>query len=497
MAIDKQYDYIICGGGTAGCVVAARLAEETDLRILVVEAGAHNKDLENVHMVGGWSKNFDSPLDWNLSTEPQKNADDRRVNLSRGRFLGGSSGVNGTLCIRGSKQDYDDWNLPGWSGDEFFKAMRKSETFHTKPWFKATTELHGTDGPLHIEPHDLAPISNLLLDSFESKGFPLDHDMFTHGETSHGCGHAPRTHYKGMRTTGADFITNDQHRDNIEILVNTTVDKINFDGAPGDLQARSVDLVGGDGTRVTVTATKEIIVTGGTYCTPPILMRSGIGSKTELEQHGISCLIDAPGVGQNLLDHLIVLVFYETDKEGLTTDYKVYHGDSLMSTYAQYQKDKTGFLSTFPFGAFAFARLDERLKDEPAWKKALEQAEPGRDPMGLTIKQPNIEYFSTECYGGPKQYADFPVDNKHTFAMITELFSPRSKGTVKLKSKDPMDNPIVDPNYLSDELDLLVLTEGCKLGNEVVMSGKGTKDIVKGSWPGKSIHDIRMASALT
>jgi len=293
--------------------------------------------------------------------------------------------------------------------------------------------------------------------------------------------------YNGIRTTGADFVTKDRHRNNIEIMVTTIVDKINFEQNSEGLRAASVDVVGPDGTRRTLRARREIIVSGGAYCTPPILLRSGVGPREELQKHGIECVIDAPGVGRNLLDHLIVFAFYETEQEGLTTDHKVYHGDALASTYAQYVKDKTGFLSTFPFGAFAFARLDERIKDEPLWRQAKEGTSSDRDPMGLTAKQPNIEFFTTECYGGPKQYADFPVDNKHTFAMITELFSPRSRGSVTLKSKDPLDNPIVDPNYLSDELDLLVLSEGCRLGNEVVMQGRGTKSIVKGSWPGKHI----------
>ncbi|KAH0341629.1 alcohol oxidase, partial [Aureobasidium melanogenum] len=485
---DFEYDYIVCGGGTSGCVVAARLAEDPSLRIMLVEAGAHNEHLENVHMVGGWSKNFDTPQDWNIVTEPTPGIDNRQVKVSRGRFLGGSSGVNGTLCLRGTEQDYDDWDLEGWSGKEMFEAMRKSETFHGKDWFEAAEGAHGTDGPLHIEPHDLAPISKRLLDSFQSQGMPLHPDMFSTGETAQGCGHAPRTVYQGLRTTGADFVTKDQQKSNIEILVNTVVDKIGFENINGLMTARSVDLVGPDGTRNTVQAKSEIIISGGAYCTPPILLRSGIGPRNDLEKMGIECLVDAPGVGQNLLDHLIVFVFYETEQAGLTTDHHVYHGDSLATTYAQWQKEKTGFLSTFPFGAFAFARLDDRLKDEPLWQEAMKSAEPGRDAMGLTKSQPNVEYFTTECYGGPKQYADFPIDNKHAFSMITELFSPRSKGTVVLKSKDPLENPIVDHKYLSDPLDLLVLTEGVRMGNEVVMQGKGTKDIVKGSWPANLTH---------
>jgi choline dehydrogenase-like flavoprotein len=116
---------VICGGGTAGCVVAGRLAEDTNVRILLVEAGPHNKDLETVHMVGGWSQNFDKETDWNITTESMRGVDGRQVKVSRGRFLGGSSGVNGTLCIRGSKQDYDDWSIEGWSGEEMMKYMKK------------------------------------------------------------------------------------------------------------------------------------------------------------------------------------------------------------------------------------------------------------------------------------------------------------------------------------------------------------------------------------
>lgn len=361
----------------------------------------------------------------------------------------------------------------------------QSENFHGKDWFKAEEKAHGYDGHLHIEPHDLAPISELLLESMESQGLPLDHDMFTTGSRSHGCGHAPRTVHKGLRSTGADFVTDANHRPNIEIVVDTLVDKINFDGSK---RAVSVDILDKSGKKSTVEAKKEIIVSGGAYCSPAILLRSGIGPKDELDKFNIPCVVEAPGVGKNLLDHLIVFVFYEVTKDGLTNDHLVYHGDAAMQAYMLYKEKKTGVLSTFPFGAFAFARLDERLKDEPLWQEAQKKAAEGRDPMGLTKSQPHIEFFTTELYGGPKQYENYPIDKKSAFAMITELFSPRSKGTVTLKSTDPVENPIVDCNYLSDELDLLVMTEGVRFGNEIVMQGSGTKDVVKGSWPADLTH---------
>ena len=189
-----------------------------------------------------------------------KGVDGRQVKLSRGKFLGGSSGVNGTLVIRGSKQDYDDWDLPGWSGDEMFQYMKKAENFHNKPWFKADDKAHGYDGMLHTEPHDLAPISNLLLESMVDQGLPLHEDMFTTGEYANGCGHAVRTHHAGLRTTGADFVTRGNHRDNIEIVVETSVDKILFDTEDGDPRASGVELVEKDGSRRTVTARREIII---------------------------------------------------------------------------------------------------------------------------------------------------------------------------------------------------------------------------------------------
>ena len=182
----------------------------------------------------------------------------------------------------------------------------------------------------------------------------------------------------------------------------------------------------------------------------------------------------------------IVFMFYETEKPGLTTDHLAYHGDALARSYQLWKDEKKGFLSTFPFGVFAYARLDDRLSDSQLWTSA--ERRPGRDPMGLTPKQPNIEFFTTECYGGPKQYDQFPIDYKHAFSMIAELFGPRSRGSVRLRSTDPTAPPVVDTGYLTDPLDLEVLAEACRFGNEIVMEGKGTKDIVKGSWPPQSGH---------
>ncbi|KAH7067208.1 glucose-methanol-choline oxidoreductase-like protein [Paraphoma chrysanthemicola] len=437
-------------------------------------------------MAGGWSKNFDSETDWNIVTEPMAAVDNRRVNCSRGRFLGGSSGVNGTLCIRGTKQDYDDWGLDEWTGDKMFEYMKKSETFHPKDWHKQDDSVHGASGPLHTEPHDLAPISNRVRESMIDYGLPYHPDMFSTGESPHGCGDVPRTVYKGIRTTAADFITKNYRRDNITIKTLVTVDKILFSNETSPPTATGVATISKTGSKITYTARKEIIITAGAYCSPPILMRSGIGPKTQLQKHNIPVLVDSPGVGANLQDHVLCFIFYEVSEPNLTNDYLAYHDNAIATSYAEYQEKKTGVLSTFPFGIFGYARLDERLKDVPAWRDA--KREEGRDPMGLTPQQPNIEFWNTELYGGPKQYADFPVDKKHTFALCTLLFNQHSRGTVELASADPSKNPIVDHKYMDHPLDMLVMSEACAFANDIVMKGAGTKAIIKGSWPADLTH---------
>ncbi|MCJ1466557.1 hypothetical protein MMC07_005177 [Pseudocyphellaria aurata] len=480
---DVQYDYIICGGGTAGCVVAGRLAEIPNASILVIEAGNSNDKIEGTHYAGGCWQVIGTPDDWNITNEPHQSINNREIKLSRGKFLGGSSGVNGTLCVRGVKEDFDEWGIPGWTGEEVFNYMSKAETFHGKPWFQADAK-HGTTGPINTEPHDLAPISELLMKSYESRGMPYDPDMFTTGESPQGCGHVPRTVWQGNRTTSADYITKSRRRDNITIKTNTLVDKIILElleSSPA-FQAVGVKTVSADGTTTIVRARKEVIISGGAYCSPAILLRSGIGAKDEVERFGITSAIDLPGVGQNLMDHLIVFLFYETGNSGLTTDHLIYQEGAASKAYELWKTQKSGFLSTFPFGAFAFTRLDDRLAESSLWKAAARA--PGHDPMGQTPNQPHIEFFSTECYGGPPHvYTRLPLDHSSVFSLITQLFSPRSKGTVTLKSADPGENPVVDHNYLDDPLDLLVLSEGCRLANEVVTEGSGTKDIVKGSWP--------------
>jgi choline dehydrogenase-like flavoprotein len=186
----------------------------------------------------------------------------------------------------------------------------QSETFHSKDWHKAELSVHGTSGPLHTEPHDLAPISECIKESMIDYGLPYHPDMFSTGETSHGCGDVPRTVHQGIRTTAADFITKTYRRDNITIKTEVTVDKIIMSRDSGELSVTGVATISKAGKKIVYQASKEIIVTAGAYCSPPILMRSGLGPKEQLEKHDIECLVDLPGVGSNLQDHVVCLSLF-------------------------------------------------------------------------------------------------------------------------------------------------------------------------------------------
>lgn len=180
----------------------------------------------------------------------------------------------------------------------------QAETFHPKPWFNADLSNHGTTGPLHTEPHDLAPISTLLLQSFETQGLAKQDDMFSSGNNPHGCGHAPRTVHQGMRSTAADFLR--KSNANLAILTQTMIDKVVLTREGGGyIRASAVRIVDKAGNARTIEAKREVIVSAGAYCTPAILLRSGIGAAGELEKVGIECKADLPGVGKNLLDHLV------------------------------------------------------------------------------------------------------------------------------------------------------------------------------------------------
>lgn len=182
----------------------------------------------------------------------------------------------------------------------------QAEKFENKPWFAADEKAHGYNGPLVTAPHDPAPISSLVLGSYQSEGLPLIPDMFTSGQSgAHGCGHAIRTIHQGVRTMAADYLNDAESKGKLEIKTNVYVDKVLLEVINGDTCAVGVDFQDASGDRTSVVARQEVVLAGGAYGSPTMLLRSGIGEKHELEKQGIECRVDLPGVGKNLMDHIV------------------------------------------------------------------------------------------------------------------------------------------------------------------------------------------------
>ena len=202
----------------------------------------------------------------------------------------------------------------------------QAENFHAQDWFPHNPDAHGTGGPLNIEPAPVYPIADCFFEAFQSKGLPYRPDMFSSGETANGCGHAMRSTFKGSRTTAADYITKDQERSNVTIMCDVTVDKVIIERGPNNsLRATGVEYLDNNGKRYKVAAKREVLLAGGTYNSPSMLLRSGIGPRQDLEKLNIPVYVDLPGVGKNLQDHQLIFTYYEVNKPDLTDDARVNH----------------------------------------------------------------------------------------------------------------------------------------------------------------------------
>ncbi|CAF1509342.1 unnamed protein product [Rotaria sp. Silwood1] len=495
----STYDYIIIGGGNSGAVVARRLAESNiNFSVCVLEVGPSNHDITISHMPGGRFSMHKTQLDWCFQTVPQKGCNNRTMAITRGRLLGGCSAINATYVTRGTKADYDriaDMGNPGWSWKEMLPFFKASETFHSAEWHQADLDTHGTDGPLHISMNPLAPISEKILESFIDSGFDYKPDMFVQGDYE-GVGHIGCTVYNGIRTTSADFI-HKYEKTNLTVRTGVFVDRIILE--KNDEKEHSYKAVGVEahddtnGQLIIIKARKEIILSAGTYNSPMVLMHSGIGWEKHLNEVGIDCKVNLRGVGENLQDHLPVFTSYQVRDPNLTHDRFIYHHpDAMRLAIKEWQDTKTGVMANATVGVLALTRIDKTIQDS-AWEAAKSKQQSknacNSDPTGQLPNQPHIEFITTQLYAGAPHFLDAdglpynPVNGEGVFTVVTFLYGPQARGTVRLLSKDPTSKPIIDHAYLDNDLDVAVLAEGCRLCHEIITKGRGTKDIIVGAWP--------------
>ena len=417
-------DYVIVGAGTAGCVLAGRLSEDPDVEVLLLEAGGPDTAAE-LHVPAMFPLAFKSSLDWDLFGEEEPGLGGRRLYLPRGRVIGGSSSINAMIYLRGHRADFDGWaeaGCPGWSYDEVLPYFKRSEDNE-----RGENEFHGVGGPLSVsDSRSLHPFVDAELEAAVEAGYELIEDLNV--DQPEGVARFQLTQRNGLRCSAADaFLHPAESRPNLTVKSGVFVERITFDGD----RAVGVELVR-NGERDTVRAEREVIVSGGTYQSPVLLMLSGIGPAADLGIFGIPVRQDLP-VGENLQDHCMVNVNFLTDEPGL-------------------------------FGIFTpenFALLESE----------------GRGP--LTSNYPEAGGFFKTRSGLPGPDVEFhfaaapffdeglkpPPDNGYAFGPV--IIKPTSRGKVGLRTPMADSKPTVLCNFLMTEEDRASMLAGVRIALEI------------------------------
>lgn len=424
------YDYIVVGAGSAGAVVAARLSEDPSVSVLLVEAGGSHKKME-VKIPAAFSKQFKTDIDWDFETEPEPHLDGRRIYHPRGKMLGGSSGMNAMIYIRGNRADYDGWakqGATGWSYDEVLPLFRRAETNS-----RGATTYHGDSGPLHHEElRSPNPLSGAFVESAVAAGMARNDDF--NGATQEGAGFYQVTHKRGQRWTTADgYVEPARKRPNLTVLTEAYVLRLATDGG----QVTGVEVDEG-GRRTTYRAIREVVLSAGALNTPQLLMLSGIGPADHLREHGIDVLVDNPNVGGHLMDHPMYCVNFETSASGTLAD-----------------AEKPLQLLNF------FARRRGLLTSNVGEAGAFFPTRPGEDA-------PDMQFIFAPGYFWKH---GFEAYDKAAFAIGCSLVGSKSRGHVRLRSADPRAKVAATFNYFSDPADMDAMVVAVERAREVVATG--------------------------
>ncbi|KAJ5472258.1 glucose-methanol-choline oxidoreductase [Penicillium desertorum] len=469
-----RFDFIVVGGGTAGNIVASRLAENPNVRVLVVEAGiGTSKDNEEIRTPGLAMDIRGSQYDWAYKTTMVKRDDYERIEKpnTRGKALGGSSSLNYFSWVPGSKGTFDMWEEYGgkeWTWDPLLPYLRKSVTYHDDTGsYSPELKKIGTDGPIPIAHAELIPemkgFRELLTQAWKSTGEPLTENIFD--GTMRGLTYSVNTIYKGRRS-GSFLAVADKR--NITILPEVHSKLLIIDDA--DRTAKGVTVITGSGQELSFYATREVIVSQGVFETPKLLMLSGIGPAPELNKHGISVIVDSRHVGQHLLDHPGV-PFVLRLKESYSMDNHILRKGALQNqVLSAYADSHTGAMGSPFLEMIGFPRIDNYLERSPEYR-AAKAANGGRDPF-CPYGQPHFELDFIPLFGSAFQW-HFPHPSE-----------------VTLNSADPLQQANINLNYFNNDLDIIAVREGIRFAYDVLKNGEGFKDIVEDEYPwDMPLHD--------
>ncbi|KAI0226225.1 Glucose dehydrogenase [FAD, quinone] [Lamellibrachia satsuma] len=451
--LEDKYDYVIVGGGTSGAVLARRLAEDSDTTVLLLEAGVNPTGQEDVDVPLFADKLIGSHMDWRYTTTKQKHAckghKDGVSVWPSGKGLGGSSNINYMQYLRGNRHDYDDWannGAQGWSYKEVLPYFIKSEDNHNSVFTR--TVFHGYGGKMTISDIRLSPVNEIAEKALKELGVPK---RDTNGKTQFGYGHTQATIRDGMRwTTFKAFLKRALHWPNLYVMTDALVQKVMFDGrrAAGVLYKRG-------GEERMVKAKKEVILCAGTVGSAKLLLLSGVGPRNHLLKMKIPVISDVP-VGENLQDHVMSngIEFYSPHTMTITPA----KAENLISSWA-YSMFGTGL------------KMSPRYREGTAYVKTRHQPPHMKYPLIALHFVANIDIFEPEQLN-VKDSIWSGVHGKppHTegFTVFPILLHPRSRGTIRLKSSDPEDDVLINPNYFSETSDIKILVEATQYARRLV-----------------------------